>query len=100
MYAEARRMERLYSEVAYAGRTVSREAANNLQRLWRTMAEAGLTGITVPEAFGGLGGNEIDLALVLEEAGRAALPEPRQLAGRSAGQARRHREVIDGPRES
>jgi alkylation response protein AidB-like acyl-CoA dehydrogenase len=45
-------------------------------KVWRTMAEAGLLGITVPETFGGLGGNEIDLALVLEEAGRACLPEP------------------------
>jgi alkylation response protein AidB-like acyl-CoA dehydrogenase len=45
-------------------------------KVWRTIAEAGLTGITVPEEFGGLGGDEVDLALVLEEAGRAALPEP------------------------
>jgi alkylation response protein AidB-like acyl-CoA dehydrogenase len=43
---------------------------------WRAMAAAGLTGLTVPEEFGGAGGNEVDLALVLEEAGRAALPEP------------------------
>jgi len=45
-------------------------------KVWRTIAEAGLLGITVPEEFGGLGGDEVDLALVLEEAGRAALPEP------------------------
>jgi alkylation response protein AidB-like acyl-CoA dehydrogenase len=45
-------------------------------KVWRTIAEAGLLGITVPEEFGGLGGKEVDLALVLEEAGRAALPEP------------------------
>jgi alkylation response protein AidB-like acyl-CoA dehydrogenase len=44
--------------------------------VWKTMAEAGLCGITMPVEFGGAGGNEIDLALVLEEAGRAALPEP------------------------
>jgi alkylation response protein AidB-like acyl-CoA dehydrogenase len=46
------------------------------RRVWKTMAEAGIVGITVPEAFGGAGGSEIDLALVFEEAGRAALPEP------------------------
>src|SRR5207248_11618889 len=46
------------------------------RRVWRTMAEAGLTGITVPAGFGGAGGSEIDLALVYEEAGRACLPEP------------------------
>ena len=45
-------------------------------KVWRTMAEAGLLGITVPERFGGVGGNDVDLALVLEEVGRSALPEP------------------------
>jgi hypothetical protein len=40
MYDEARRMVRLYSEVAYAARTVSREAANSLQSLWRSMAQS------------------------------------------------------------
>ncbi|HYZ93533.1 MAG TPA: acyl-CoA dehydrogenase family protein [Actinomycetota bacterium] len=44
--------------------------------VWKTMAEAGITGITVPESYGGAGGNELDLALVYEEAGKAALPEP------------------------
>ncbi len=44
--------------------------------VWKTMAEAGLLGLTVPDEFGGSGGDEIDLALVYEEAGRAALPEP------------------------
>ena len=44
--------------------------------LWRALAEVGLLGVIVPEEFGGSGGNETDLVLVLEEAGRAALPEP------------------------
>src|ERR671919_1833789 len=44
--------------------------------MWRTMAEVGLMGLTVPEEHGGAGGDEVDLALVLEEAGRAALSEP------------------------
>jgi alkylation response protein AidB-like acyl-CoA dehydrogenase len=46
------------------------------RRVWKTMADAGLCGITVPEAFGGAGGTELDLTLVYEEAGRSALPEP------------------------
>jgi alkylation response protein AidB-like acyl-CoA dehydrogenase len=44
--------------------------------LWRAMAELGLLAVTIPECHGGLGLDEIDLVLVLEEAGRAALPEP------------------------
>lgn len=44
--------------------------------VWKTMADAGIVGLTVPEEYGGSGGDEIDLALVYEEAGRAALPEP------------------------
>jgi len=44
--------------------------------VWKTMADAGICGITVPESYGGASGGEIDLVLVYEEAGRAALPEP------------------------
>lgn len=46
------------------------------RRVWKTMAGAGLVGVAVPEAFGGAGGSTTDLALVLEEAGRVALPDP------------------------
>jgi alkylation response protein AidB-like acyl-CoA dehydrogenase len=46
------------------------------RHIWRKMAEVGICGLTVPEAYGGAGGDEIDLTLVYEEAGRAALPEP------------------------
>jgi alkylation response protein AidB-like acyl-CoA dehydrogenase len=44
--------------------------------VWRAMGAVGLLGLTIPEEHGGTGGDELDLALVLEEAGRAALPEP------------------------
>jgi alkylation response protein AidB-like acyl-CoA dehydrogenase len=44
--------------------------------VWKTMAEAGICGITVPDDLGGAGGTVLDLVLVLEEAGRACLPEP------------------------
>ena len=43
---------------------------------WRTLAEQGLTGLTVSEAHGGFGGDAVDATVVLEEAGRACLPEP------------------------
>lgn len=44
--------------------------------VWGALAEMGVVGMTAPESAGGLGMDETDLVLLLEEAGRAALPEP------------------------
>ena len=44
--------------------------------LWAQLAELGLTGLTVPEAHGGLGMSELDFVLLAQEAGYVALPEP------------------------
>jgi alkylation response protein AidB-like acyl-CoA dehydrogenase len=44
--------------------------------LWDKLAGMGVVGLTVPETHGGLGLDEVDLILILEETGRAALPEP------------------------
>ena len=44
--------------------------------LWKKLAELGIPGVLVPEAQGGMGFDETTLVLLLEEAGRAALPEP------------------------
>jgi alkylation response protein AidB-like acyl-CoA dehydrogenase len=43
---------------------------------WAALAEMGVVGLTVPDAFGGLGLGLVDLVLLLEEAGRSGLPEP------------------------
>lgn len=43
---------------------------------WDGLAEQGLTGLHLPEHLGGGGGTLLDLAVVLEETGRAALPGP------------------------
>jgi len=43
---------------------------------WSQLAEIGVPGLLVPEDQGGLGMDERDMVLVLEEAGRAALAEP------------------------
>jgi alkylation response protein AidB-like acyl-CoA dehydrogenase len=43
---------------------------------WSVLAELGVTGLSVPEDHGGLGLGLVDLVLLLEEAGRVALPEP------------------------
>ncbi|MFG2497334.1 acyl-CoA dehydrogenase [Streptomyces sp. NPDC048441] len=43
---------------------------------WDGLAEQGLLAAHLPEEYGGGGGDLVDLAVVLEEAGRAALPGP------------------------
>lgn len=43
---------------------------------WSALAEMGVTGLTIPESFGGMGMNEIDLLPILTEAGRSAYPGP------------------------
>jgi alkylation response protein AidB-like acyl-CoA dehydrogenase len=63
---------------------VTAEAVRNLwdtesgrsDALWQQMVELGLTAMLVPEAYGGLGMNELDFVLLAVESGRVALPEP------------------------
>ncbi|GAC1335971.1 MAG: acyl-CoA dehydrogenase family protein [Candidatus Dormibacteria bacterium] len=43
---------------------------------WKKLGDLGVLGLTIPEEHGGAGMNEIDMVLVLEEAGRNILPEP------------------------
>ncbi len=43
---------------------------------WATLADLGVVGLLVPSAHGGLELGLVDLVPLLEEAGRAALPEP------------------------
>jgi alkylation response protein AidB-like acyl-CoA dehydrogenase len=44
------------------------------ENLWRGMADQGWTALIVPEAYGGLGLSLVELAVVVEEMGRANLP--------------------------
>ena len=44
--------------------------------LWRKMAELGWMALIVPEEYEGVGGNFLDLIVMLEEMGRACLPGP------------------------
>jgi alkylation response protein AidB-like acyl-CoA dehydrogenase len=44
--------------------------------LWREMAQLGWLGLAFPEEYGGGGGSFLDLAVLLEETGRACLPGP------------------------
>lgn len=51
------------------------ESATDLA-LWRTLGEAGLIGIGLPESVGGAGLGIIETSVVLEEIGRLAAPVP------------------------
>lgn len=44
--------------------------------LWKKMAELGWMGIMFPESYYGMEGSFLDLAVLLEEMGRACLPSP------------------------
>jgi len=58
-------------------RALERAGAPRFDReLWRELAQAGLVGIALPEAYGGGGLGFLELALVLEEAGRRTAPVP------------------------
>jgi alkylation response protein AidB-like acyl-CoA dehydrogenase len=61
-------------------RTVVRKMENDPkgvpQALWKQMAEAGLTGLLIPESYGGGAQTMLEAALVYEELGRAIAPTP------------------------
>jgi alkylation response protein AidB-like acyl-CoA dehydrogenase len=44
-------------------------------RIWELLSEVGVPALLISPEFGGAGGDELDLLLVLEEVGRAALPD-------------------------
>lgn len=52
------------------------EGATYDKELWKTLAEQGLLGISIPEAFGGTGLGFIELCSILEEQGRRVAPVP------------------------
>jgi alkylation response protein AidB-like acyl-CoA dehydrogenase len=43
---------------------------------WKELADLGLVGLTVPEAYGGAGASSVELAIVVEELGRRLVPVP------------------------
>src|SRR4051794_14534449 len=44
--------------------------------VWKTLADLGLLGLSIPSDFGGLGGDTRDLASVMEAVGGALMVEP------------------------
>ena len=55
--------------------------------LWRKMADLGWHGLAFPEEYGGVGSSFLDLAVLLEEMGRALVPGPFVSTVVSAGRA-------------
>jgi alkylation response protein AidB-like acyl-CoA dehydrogenase len=46
------------------------------ESLWRELVELGVTGLTVPAEYAGLGGSAIELERIMEVAGESLLPAP------------------------
>jgi alkylation response protein AidB-like acyl-CoA dehydrogenase len=46
------------------------------QKLWDRMAELGWLGVMIPEEYGGIGGDFLDLAIILESMGEVCCPGP------------------------
>ncbi len=57
-------------------RAVWQSESGYSEELWEALGELGVLAVAVPEAYGGLGMNQVDLVKLLEEAGRAAAPVP------------------------
>jgi len=55
---------------------MERDEMGYTPELWRKMADLGWQALMVPERYGGVGGDLMDLVVLLEETGRACLPGP------------------------
>ncbi|MCH8832303.1 MAG: acyl-CoA dehydrogenase family protein, partial [Chloroflexi bacterium] len=57
-------------------RAMEEDSTGENDQLWRQIAGLGWTGVAFPESYGGTGGDFLDLAVLLEEMGRALCPSP------------------------
>jgi alkylation response protein AidB-like acyl-CoA dehydrogenase len=57
-------------------RAMEDDATGYPAELWKQFAEVGITGLLVPESYGGAGSSLLDAAIVYEELGRALAPSP------------------------
>lgn len=65
--------------------------------LWRTLGDAGLVGIGLPESVGGAGLGIIEISVVLEEIGRVAAPVPAfAVMGLAANSLVAYPDLLDG----
>ena len=59
-----------------ARQKLSKNEAGFSDTYWQTMAELGWLGVTVPEAYGGFGGNQADTMVLMEAFGKGLVLEP------------------------
>lgn len=57
-------------------RAMEEDSRGYTDELWRQIVGVGWTGLVFPEQYGGTGGFFLDLAVLLEEMGRALVPSP------------------------
>ena len=57
-------------------RAMEDDSSGEHDHLWRQIVGLGWTGVAFPESYGGTGGDFLDLAVLLEEMGRALCPSP------------------------
>jgi alkylation response protein AidB-like acyl-CoA dehydrogenase len=57
-------------------REMADDADGYSKELWKKMANLGWQGLVIPEEYGGVGSSFLDLAVLLEEMGRALVPGP------------------------
>ena len=57
-------------------RAMEEDERGYTDELWRQTVGLGWTGVAFPEQYGGTGGDFLDLAVLLEEIGRALMPGP------------------------
>lgn len=57
-------------------RQIEASESGHHPELWKKMADLGWMGLTLPEEYGGSGMKLLDLAVLVEEFGRAAMPGP------------------------
>ena len=57
-------------------RDMEEDSRGYTDEMWRQIVGVGWTGLAFPEQYGGTGGSFLDLAVLLEEMGRALVPSP------------------------
>jgi len=63
-------------------RAMWESASSYSPELWEKLAQMGVVGLTVPEEHGGMGLDEVDLVLILEETGRCYATSVRSTGSR------------------